>query len=155
MSTTQNRLASSELTSEDRALLEQISREVFGPERPALIGSGNERIPLPEPIYQALVRVVRAMQDGETIMLTPENETMTSQAAANYLGVSRPFLIKILEENKIPFHHVGTHRRVQIRDLREYEKQRDKERRVAMKGLFDKIQEAGKYDAVDTGEDAG
>ena len=88
-------------------------------------------------------------------MLTPENETMTSQAAANYLGVSRPFLVKILEENKIPFHYVGTHRRVLLKDLKEYEKQRDKERRASMKGLFDKIQEAEKYDAVDTGEDAG
>lgn len=155
MSVTQNRLTSSDLTPEDRDLLEQISREVFGPVRPALVGSDNERIPLPEPIYQALVRVVQVLKEGKAITLVPENETMTTQAAANYLGVSRPFLIKLLEEKGIPFHHVGTHRRVQLTDLKAYEKARDQERRSSMKGLFDKIQEAGKYDAVDNGEDAG
>lgn len=80
----------------------------------------------------------------------PETEPMTTQAAANFLGVSRPFLVKLLEEKQIPFHNVGTHRRVLLKDLKAYQKRRDTDRRAALKNLFDEIDEAGLYDKVDS-----
>lgn len=144
-----DRLAASDLTPEDLQLLEQISQEVLGRERPALVGRGGE-IPLPEPVFDLLVRIVQALREGESVVLMPETEPMTTQAAANFLGVSRPFLVKLLKEKQIPFHNVGTHRRVLLKDLKAYQKRRDNDRRAALKNLFDEIDEAGLYDKVDS-----
>lgn len=153
MKLSEDRLAASDLTPEDRRLLEQISQEVFGNKRPALLSREGDRIDLPEPVFQLLVRIVSALREGESIALIPEHEPLTTQAAANHLGVSRPSLVKLLEEGQIPYHTVGTHRRVLLKDLRNYEQKRDQERREGMKALFEKIQKEGLYDAVDSGDE--
>ena len=148
MKLSDDRLAASDLTPEDLELLEQISQEVFGSERPALVGDGDVRIELPEPLFDLLVRIVQSLREGESVVLLQENEPMTTQAAANFLGMSRPFLVGLLEEHQIPFHNVGTHRRVLLKDLRDYQKIRDHDRRDGMKGFFNKVDEADLYDAV-------
>jgi len=84
--------------------------------------------------------------------MLPEDEAFTTQAAADYLGMSRPFLIGLLEKGEIPFHYVGSHRRVLFRDLTNYENNRDVARREGMGQLFQKVQEAGLDDATYTGE---
>lgn len=154
MKLSDDRLAASDLTPNDLRLLEQISQEVFGNERPALLSREGARIDLPEPVFQLLVRIVSALREGESIALIPEHEPMTTQAAANQLGVSRPYVVKLLESGEIPYHTVGTHRRVLLKDLRTYEQKRDKERSEGMKALFGRIQEEGVYDAVES-EDEG
>ena len=102
---------------------------------PALVGPQEERINLPESVYHLLKQVVANMMRGKTIVLTPENERLTTQAAANFLGVSRPHLVKILDSGSIPFERVGQHRRVNMKDLITYRKHRDVERRVALNEL--------------------
>ncbi len=67
------------------------------------------------------------------------------RAAANYLGVSRQFLVNLLEKGEIPFRLVGTHRRVTFKDLLEYEKKRDQTRRAAMDRISDEVASAGLY----------
>ena len=85
---------------------------------PQLIGpDGKERINLPPSIYRVIKDVVRNLQRGRTMFLVPEDEEFTTQTAANFLGVSRPHLIKILESDQIPFHKTGSHRRIRLRDL--------------------------------------
>ena len=85
--------------------------------------------------------------------MLPEEETFTTQAAANYLGVSRQHLVDLLEEEKIPFHRVGTHRRVYFKDLLGFERQRDASRRKSLDKLMGDVDEAGFYDASHTGGD--
>jgi excisionase family DNA binding protein len=109
---------------------------------------------LPEPVFQVLVKVLQEMRHGRAVVLMPEEETFTTQAAANYLGMSRQFFVTLLESGQIPFHRVGTHRRVSFKDLGDYAKGRDAERREAMSGLRRKVKCAGLYDASYTGEDA-
>ncbi|ARA95154.1 excisionase [Rhodothermaceae bacterium RA] len=92
------------------------------------------------------------MQQKRTLVLIPEDETLTTQAAANYLGVSRQHLVNLLERGEIPFHKVGTHRRVYFRDLLTYEKRRDRNRHEALNRLMQAVDEAGLYDASYTGE---
>jgi excisionase family DNA binding protein len=106
-------------------------------------------------VFHHLVRVVRAMREGQAMVMLPENECLTTQAAANYLGVSRPFLVKLLEEEKIPHHRTGTHRRIYLKDLLEYQKRRDTERKKTLDDLASEVSEAGFYDRIPPLEDAG
>jgi excisionase family DNA binding protein len=104
-----------------RKLLQLGSPEFVGPD-------GTERIPLPPSIYKILKDVVGNMQRGRSIVLLPEDKAFTTQSAADFLGVSRPHFIKLLEEHRIPFHRTGSHRRVAFKDLVTYAKARDAER---------------------------
>ncbi|TVQ64641.1 MAG: helix-turn-helix domain-containing protein [Balneolaceae bacterium] len=85
--------------------------------------------------------------------MMPEDETFTTQAAANFLGVSRQYLVDLLESGEIPFHKVGSHRRVYFRDLKEYTDHRDSERRKTLDKLFDEIAKAKKYESDYTGDE--
>lgn len=131
------------LPSEMEALELLISREGH----PALVDAEGNKTVLPEAIYKTLVHIVQQMKRGHSIVLMPENETLTTQAAANYLGVSRQHLVDLLEDKKIPFHKVGSHRRIYFRDLMEYAEMRDRSRRKTLDGLYDKVKNAGKYDS--------
>ena len=131
----------------DPAELDRLAQVVAEEERPALVGHGGERIPLPDPIFRILVETVQAMQEGRTFVLVPEDELCTTQAAADFLGVSRPYLVGLLDAGRIPHHRVGSHRRVYFRDLRAYLKKRDGERRSALDNLFDEANAAGLIDA--------
>lgn len=80
--------------------------------RPRLVGREGVEIELPDAIFHLLVTVVRNMQKGRAMVLMPEDETFTTQAAANFLGVSRQFLVDLVDAGKIPHHRVGSHRRI-------------------------------------------
>jgi len=113
-----------------------------------LVGREGYKLPLPDPLFHMLVAVVQRMRRGEVIVLVPEDEAVTTKAAADFLGVSRPFLIRLLEEGRIPFYKVGSHRRVKLADLKEYRDARDKERRQRLDALFRRVAEEGHYDDV-------
>jgi excisionase family DNA binding protein len=99
------------------------------------------------------MKVIEDLHRGKAVVLMPEEETFTTQAAANFLGMSRQFFVTLLESGQIPFHRVGSHRRVYFKDLRDYSRKRDGERRTGMKQLFDEVKQAGLYDASYTGEE--
>lgn len=150
MNSTESRLDPSLLTPGE---LDRLAEMVFEEERPALVGREGVRIDLPDPIFHLLVRTVRMMQQGKAMVLMPEDETFTTQAAANFLGMSRQFLVDLLDAGKIPHHRVGAHRRVYFKDLLAYQKQRDRERREGMDRVFTEADKAGVYDAVLSTED--
>jgi excisionase family DNA binding protein len=115
---------------------------------PALLGPANERLDLPESVYHLLKRVVSNMMRGETIVLVPKTERLTTQAAANFLGFSRPHLIKLLEAGDIPFERVGRHRRIYRKDLLQYSRQRDAARRSTLSELARVEFSEGLYEGV-------
>jgi excisionase family DNA binding protein len=116
----------------------------------ALIDSEGNRAQIPEALFAHFARLVRLMSERKAVVLMPEEETFTSQAAANYLGVSRQHLVDLLESGKIPHHKVGTHRRVTFKDLLAYERHRDQARRAALDRLAAEVDAAGLYDAGTT-----
>jgi len=128
----ENRLDPSELTAVQLRELDRLNEAVLADERPALVGRDGVRLELPAPIFNLLARVVRTMREGKAVVLMPESESMTTQAAADFLGVSRPFLVDLLEKNVILHHKVGTHRRVYLKDIMEYQLQRDSRRRATL-----------------------
>jgi excisionase family DNA binding protein len=112
----------------------------------ALIGPDNSQIDLPPSIYNTLVKVVETMQEGKSIAVVPLMEQMRSQAAADFLGVSRQFLVRELEAGKIPFHYAGTHRRIYLKDVLEYKTNRMHARRASIDRMAQQSEELGDYD---------
>ncbi len=151
----ENRVDASLLTEKERALLPQLLALTQRDQHPCLKAKDGTELHLPEPIFQVLVKVIEDMRNGRAIVLLPEDETFTTQAAANFLGMSRQHFVTLLESGQIPFHRVGSHRRVTFKDLRDYAKKRDAERRSRLGGLFTKVQESGFYDADYTGDTDG
>lgn len=111
-----------------------------------LLGANGEQIDIPESLHQVLHHVVQAFVKGRIISIIPENCEMTTQQAADFLNVSRPYLVKLLEQGEIPHIKVGTHRRVPFEDLMKYKEQRDIKRRQALKELIEMSEEAGLYE---------
>ena len=144
MNVAENRIDPSRMTPEQ---LDQLADMVIEDGRPALIGREGVRLELPDPIFHLLVCVTRMMREGRAIVLMPEDETFTTQAAANFLGMSRQFLVNVLERGEIPFHRVGAHRRIYFKDLVDFQNKRDQERRNSMNKLFKAVDESGLYDA--------
>lgn len=111
-----------------------------------LIDDQGNQTEIPEEIFQHLARIVRLMNEGRAVVMMPVDEKFTTQAAANYLGVSRQHLVDLLEAGEIAFHKAGTHRRIAFNDLLEYEDKRDGERHEGLNRMFRKVAESGKYE---------
>ncbi len=80
----------------------------------------KEKVTIPLSAFSFLFEILKQMAGGNAMTLIPYHAQLTTQEAANFLNVSRPFLIKLLEEGKISFTKVGRHRRVQFDDILEY-----------------------------------
>jgi excisionase family DNA binding protein len=110
-----------------------LTAHAASPARYFLVGSAPEdRVELPVEVYRVLRKVVDALRQGLAVTVVPLTQTLTTQQAADLLGVSRPTVIKLLDEGKIPFERAGTHRRVLLRDLLEYREQRRAEQYAAL-----------------------
>jgi excisionase family DNA binding protein len=112
---------------------------------PALISLKGERIELPGTVVEVLRTAVEFMSHGQTVTLIPDNQAITTQRAADILGMSRPFFIKQLESGLMAHHRVGNQRRVYLRDVLEFAKKRDKERLAALDLLARDAFKAGLY----------
>ena len=112
-----------------------------------LVAPSGEELRLPDSVYEVLARVVRELARGNGVSVLPVDAELTTQQAADLLNVSRPHLIKLLEEeHAIPFHRAGRHRRVRLSDLLEHKRKRDEERRESLRKLTQDAQEAGLYE---------
>jgi excisionase family DNA binding protein len=83
------------------------------------------------------------MSRGNAVTLIPVHAELTTQEAADYLNVSRPYLIQLLESGKIKYHKTGTHRRVKFVELEEYRRKTEAARQKAMEELALQAQELG------------
>ena len=104
-------------------------------------GAEEETIELPAGAVKLLVEILEDMASGRAVAIVPQNAELTTQQAADFLNVSRPFLIRLLNEKKIPFRMVGTHRRVRLEDVLKYKEGVDAERRKVLDQLASDAQE--------------
>lgn len=111
-----------------------------------LIGPDGQQVPLPLEVFEVLVQVVEAMQAGKAITVAPLEQRLTTQQAADLLGISRPTLIKLLEENEIPYEQPGRHRRVRLSDVLAYRQRRRQERRARLADMTRQAVEDGLYE---------
>lgn len=98
-------------------------------------GRHEVEVILPSEAVHVLVRVLTHMANGSAVTILPVQAELTTQHAADLLGVSRPYLVRLLDDGKIPFHKVGTHRRVRAADVMEYQRAR----RSTSKRLLDEL----------------
>ena len=104
---------------------------------------GNQEIEVPVSALKMLVDILDEMAQGNAVSIVPIHAELTTQEAADFLNVSRPYLVGLLEGGLLPFHKVGTHRRVKFRDLMAYREKSQSARRNALSTLTKEAQELG------------
>lgn len=99
------------------------------------------QITFPFSAIKLLLQILTQMAEGNAVTIIPIHAELTTQEAANILNVSRPFLIKLLEKKEIPFHKVGSHRRIRFVDILSYKAKSDKLSQNALDELAKQAQE--------------
>lgn len=131
-------------TGEESSLARDSSRQLSGLGKRNLrvhIPDTREDVILPAAAVRLLVALLSEMAQGNAVTLIPIHAEFTTQQAADFLGVSRPFLVKLLEEGKLPYRKVGTHRRVLFEDLKNYKAEIDRKRLETLNELAAQAQE--------------
>jgi excisionase family DNA binding protein len=100
-------------------------------------------VKLPAPAVRLLLRILEEMARGNAVTIIPVHAELTTQEAADMLNMSRPSLIQLLEEGKMEYRRVGTHRRVRFEALMKYKRHADEERRAVLEELAAYDQELG------------
>jgi excisionase family DNA binding protein len=114
------------------------------PVRPALVGADGGRVELPEAMFAVLRQVAEALASGLGVTVAPMNAMLTTQEAADFLGIARPTLVRILERGEIPMDKPGRHRFVRLQDLVAYQGRQRERRRAAL----DELVRAGEADEL-------
>ncbi|MBW4509409.1 MAG: helix-turn-helix domain-containing protein [Scytonematopsis contorta HA4267-MV1] len=93
-----------------------------------LVGADGTELPISDDVFQVLKKIVPALEKRRTtVTISPTDAEMTTQQAADILNVSRPYLIKLLDNNEIPYVKTGSHRRIKVKDVMDYKEKRDTE----------------------------
>jgi excisionase family DNA binding protein len=103
----------------------------------------EETVRVPTSAVRMLVRILEEMAKGNAVTLIPIHAELTTQEAADMLNISRPSLIQLLDEGKIDYRRVGTHRRVRFESLMKLKRQADADRKAALAELAAYDQELG------------
>lgn len=105
---------------------------------------GKLRVPISA--LKLLSEILEAISKGKMVSIVPIATEMTTQAAADLLGCSRPHFVKLLESGKVPFTKVGKHRRVMFEDVMNYKKQMKETQKRLIIEMMAADEEAGLYD---------
>ena len=113
-----------------------------------LIGPDGKTEILPNNIYSFLLRLLADLRAGHSVTILQNRHELTTVEAGKILGVSRQFFIQLLEKGDLPFHLVGTHRRMYVRDVIAYKLRRDTARRKTLDDLAKREFAKGDYNKV-------
>lgn len=107
----------------------------------------NDKIKIPLRALKLLGDILKAMGQGKLISIVPIATEVTTQAAAEILGCSRPHLVKLLEDGKIAFVKVGKHRRIKFEDVMKYKQQTKEKQKQNIIDIMNSDEETGLYDS--------
>ena len=103
----------------------------------------GEELPLPKAATVLLAHLLGELSQGNSVTIVPSHAELSTQQAADFLNISRPHLVQLLGQGRLPFHKVGTHRRVKLQDLETFKNEFEQVRRVSMEELAAEAQELG------------
>lgn len=106
--------------------------EALGASGVSICDGAGHAITLPEEVRDAFLNVALAMSQGKGIQLVPHHMTLTTQEAADILNISRPTLVKLLEEKRIPYEKPGRHRRIRLDAVLQYQEETRVRRKAAL-----------------------
>ena len=120
-------------------------RDRFETQRIQIFDDKNQahQVELPTSALRLLVDILAELAGGNAVKVVPIHAELTTQEAADLLNVSRPHLVKLLEDGALPHHKTGKHRRVRFADLMQFKTQRDQDSERAMAELATQAQELG------------
>lgn len=105
------------------------------------LAAGEQQISIPAPAARLLAQILHEMGQGQAVTLFPDRAELTTQEAAQILGVSRPFLVEQLKNGALPYHQVGSHRRILLADLLVYKESQRRNRLETLSELSAQAQE--------------
>ncbi|MBK8868593.1 MAG: helix-turn-helix domain-containing protein [Actinomycetales bacterium] len=117
--------------------------------RPMIIDASGQRTEIPEAMVSVLRQVATALGRGMGVNIAPLNAMLTTQEAADFLGIARPTLVRILDRGEIPMERPGRHRYVRLSDLLTYQQDSRRRRREALDAMVRASEELGLYEATD------
>lgn len=103
----------------------------------------NELVTVPSAAFRLLVSILSEMAHGNAVRVIPHHAELTTGEAANLLNVSRPYVVRLLDEGQIPSHKVGTHRRVLFKDVMTYRDEHYRARGIVLDRMAAIDQELG------------
>ena len=109
--------------------------------QPVRAEQGVQSVILPAQAVRLLIDILGHIAAGRTVSILPSDATLTTTQAADMLHMSRPYFVRLLEQNKVPHTRVGTHRRVSLPDLLAYQETRAQQARAAADSLVDQAQD--------------
>ncbi|HNX84998.1 MAG: helix-turn-helix domain-containing protein [Bacteroidales bacterium] len=110
------------------------------------ISETGKRIRIPVSVLKLLVQILKEISQGNPVTVVPEATEITTQAASEVLGCSRPHVVRLLEEGKIPYSKVGKHRRIRYDDLMSFKKKMKVSQKKKLQDLMKLDEESGLYD---------
>jgi excisionase family DNA binding protein len=151
--TTHEEAACVPITEQDQREVQALYKELRRGEA-KLVGPDGKAQSLPPNLYSFLCRLLGDLKAGKSVTLLQNEAELTTVESAKLLAVSRQFLIGLLDQHQIPYHMVGTHRRIYARDILAYKGRRDSARRKTLDDLARAEYEEGIYNQIPlTGQD--
>lgn len=129
--------------------LEELSRLDAGsaqPSRQLLLRRGDRLLPLPSALQEVMFDALRILADGDGVMVVPQSDEVTTGEAASMLNVSRPHVVKLIEDGKLACRRVGKHRRLRRADVVQYQRAMRRDQESAMEELGELSAELGLED---------